>query len=148
MRKYLLILLLACGTQFSYGQCSTKVMEAFGGTSSIAIYNTYVAIGAIADGYVAKTYDSERVKSLMTEQTTMLQHAMDYIDAAVSEESTSLNESDLTYLADMKTCMEFLKDEAQGLHDYAAFGTDEANTAYDTNRNMAWSSIVYLLGLE
>jgi len=147
MRKILLILLLAGGTTFSYGQCSAKVMEAFGGTASMALYNTYITIGAVADGYVAETYDSERVQSLMSEQISMLQIVSDQITAAVSETSSTLKDDDRAYLKEMRTCIGYLKKEAQGLHDYAAYGTDEANTQYDTNRDLAWTAISDLLGL-
>jgi hypothetical protein len=149
MKKIVLLFLVVAGSaQLSFAQCSEKVMEAFGGTSSLALYNTYITIGAVADGYVAETYDSQRVQSLMDEQTAMIAIVIQFIDGAVAERSETLSEADRVYLVEMKDCLLYLKKEAQGLHDIAAYGTDEANSAYDTNRDLAWDAISELLGLN
>lgn len=149
MKKIILILLLAAGSAgSSYGQCSEEVREAFGGTSSLALYNTYITIGAIADGFVSDSYDSERVQSLMDEQTAMIDVLKDLLDKAVKDDSESLTPDDKMYLREMITCLDYLKKEAQGLHDIAVDGSDDANKRYNTNRDLAWDLIEELLGLN
>jgi hypothetical protein len=149
MKKIILIALLFTGTAGSaFSQCSTEVREAFGGTSSLALYNTYITIGAVADGFVADSYDSERVQSLMDEQTAMIGVLIDLLDHAVSDPSGSLTADDKTYVRDMIACLGYLKGEAQGLHDIAVDGSDDANSRYNTNRDLAWDYIEEMLGLN
>lgn len=149
MKKIILIALLTAGSfGNAFSQCSAEVREAFGGTSSIALYNTYITIGAIADGFVADTYDSDRVQSLMSEQLSMIDVVIGFLNKAVSDQSGSLTDDDKDYLREMITCLGYLKAEAQGLHDVAQTGSDDANNRYNTNRDLAWASIELILGLN
>ena len=148
MKKIILFLLLTAGSiGHSFGQCSSEVREAFGGTASIALYNTYITIGAVADGYVAESYDSERVQTLMDEQVSMINVLIDFLNKAIDDPSESLTSDDKDYLREMITCLNYLKAEAQGLHDIALYGSDDASNRYNTNRDLAWTSIELLLGL-
>lgn len=149
MKKMILIAALFIGGIGSTSaQCSEAVREAFGGMSSMALYNTYITIGAVADSYVAKNYNSERVQTLMDEQVSMIGAVSVMLDAALSDESGSLSEDDKAYVRSMIACLKSLKDEAQGLHDYALDGSQAANDRYNTNRDQAWAEIEVLLGLN
>lgn len=149
MKKITLIALLVAGSfSNAFGQCSSEVREAFGGTSSLALYNTYITIGAVADGFVSDSYDSERVQSLMDEQTAMMGVLIDLLDKAAKDASESLTAEDKIYLDEMIKCLGYLKEEAQGLHDIAVDGSDDANYRYTTNRDLAWEYIEELLGLN
>jgi hypothetical protein len=72
----------------------------------------------------------------------------DLLDKAVADDSESLTADDKTYLLDMIRCVEYLREEAQGLHDIALEGSDDANNRYNTNRDLAWALIEELLGLN
>ncbi|TSJ46655.1 hypothetical protein [Fluviicola chungangensis] len=129
-------------------QCDTEVREAFGGVSSITIYNTYITIGAIADAHVNEVYDAARVKELMGEQTSMLQAVIDMLDKCKVVKSNGLSADDVEYVKDLIVCLQSLKAEAQGLSDYAATQSEDAQNRYNTNRDKAWSEIKTLMGLE
>ena len=147
MKKILVIASLLLATGISRAQCSPNVVSAFGGTCSVALYNTYITIGAIADGYVSDTYDAERVQSLMDEQISMIASLSGMMITCKNDDTGSLSADDKDYIADVITCLDYLKGEAEGLRDVALTGSDEASAAYDTNRDLAWSLIEELLGL-
>ncbi len=138
MKKIILILLLTFGSfSSSFGQCSSEVREAFGGTASIALYNTYITIGAVADCHAVESYDAERVQALMNEQTAMIDVLIEMLDKTVKDQSGSLTSDDKEYVKEMIACLKYLKAEAQGLHDFAADGSEGASQRYNTNRELA-----------
>jgi len=128
-------------------QCDADVREAFGGVSSIMVYNTYITVGAIADAYVNKVYDADRVKELMGEQTAMLKSVITMLEKCKVAKSNGLSSDDVGYIKDLIACMEFLQEEAQGLSDYAETGASDAQNRYNTNRDKAWEKVKGLLGL-
>lgn len=143
--KKLLLVLAFLPVGFSFGQCNEKVMESFGGTSSIALYNTYITIGAIADSYIAETYDAERVQGLMEEQMSMYEVILEQLNAVSNEPKNGLSESDKDYLKDIIECWSTLKNEAQGLKEYAA-GSEAGQDLYNVSRDSAWAMIEELMG--
>lgn len=125
-----------------------EVREAFGGVSSISVYNTYIAIGAIADAYVNEGYNADRVKELMGEQTSMLQSVIDMLSKCQVAKSNGLSDDDILYVKELIACLQSLKGEAQGLSDFVIAGSEEAQNRYNQNRDKAWGEISSLLGLR
>jgi len=148
MRKLIFTLVLGViGTVSARAQCSTSVLEAFGATSSLALYNTYITIGTIADGYVGETYDADYTVDLMGEQTAMISSIIDYIDKLLTDPKSGISADDKDYMNEMKACLNDLYDEAEGLMEYA--GNNESGTEkYNTARDAAWAKIEELLGLN
>jgi hypothetical protein len=148
MKLIAIILFTFSGFSIARAQCDADVREAFGGVSSITIYNTYLTIGAIADGHVNDVYDAERVKELMGEQATMLQSVIDMLSKCQTAKSNGLSADDVLYVKDLIACLKSLKEEALGLSDYAITGSEAGQTKYNTNRDKAWSQIKTLMGIE
>jgi hypothetical protein len=148
MKLIVVFFLTICSFSVSRAQCDVNVREAFGGVSSITVYNTYITIGAIADAYVNEVYDANHVKELMNEQTAMLQSVIEMLSKCKEVKSNGLTEDDVLYVQELMDCLTSLKKEAQGLGDYATTGSEDAQNRYDTNRDQAWVQIKSLLGLE
>jgi hypothetical protein len=148
MKLIFVILLTFSGISVGRAQCDTDVREAFGGVSSITVYNTYITIGAIADAYVNEVYTSERVKELMSEQSSMLESVMAMLEKCKVAKSNGLSSDDVEYIKELIACLGSLKAEAQGLSDYAETGASGAQERYNRNRDKAWDQIKSLLGLE
>ncbi|MBN9293394.1 MAG: hypothetical protein J0G96_05390 [Flavobacteriia bacterium] len=148
MKLIVVLFLTICSFSVSRAQCDVNVREAFGGVSSITVYNTYITIGAIADAYVNEVYDANHVKDLMSEQTAMLQSVIEMLSKCKEVKSNGLTEDDVLYVQELVDCLTSLKKEAQGLNDYAATGSEDAQNRYNTNRDKAWQQITTLLGLE
>lgn len=148
MKLIVALLLTVCSFSVSRAQCDADVREAFGGVSSITVYNTYITIGAIADAYVNDVYNSDRVKELMGEQTSMLQAVIDMLAKCRQAKSNGLSSDDVLYVQELIDCLTSLKKEAQGLSDYSETKSEEAQNRYNTNRDKAWGQISALLGLD
>jgi hypothetical protein len=147
MKLIAVFLLTFSGFSIARAQCDIDVREAFGGVSSVTVYNTYITIGAIADAHVNDVYDGERVKNLMSEQTAMMQTVINMLAKCQVVKSNGLVEDDISYIKDLIACLESLKEEAQGLSDYAVSKSEDAQSRYNTNRDKAWSQIKALLDL-
>lgn len=147
MKLLVVLLLTVCSFSVSRAQCDVEVREAFGGVSSITVYNTYITIGAIADAYVNEVYNANRVKELMSEQTSMLQSVIDMLSKCQVAKSNGLSADDVVYIKELITCLNSLKAEAQGLSDFAISGSEESQKRYNQNRDKAWGEISTLLGL-
>ncbi len=148
MKLFLTLFLTISSLVVSRAQCDVNVREAFGGISSITIYNTYLSIGAIADSYVNEVYDADRVKDLMSEQMAMLESVIDMLSKCTTVKSDGLTNDDVLFVEELIDCMKSLQKEAQGLSDYAVTGSEEAQNRYNINRDKAWQQISDILGLE
>ncbi|MNU56044.1 hypothetical protein D3C71_451310 [compost metagenome] len=148
MKLIAVLLLTFCSFSISRAQCDADVREAFGGVSSITVYNTYITVGAIADAFVNDVYNSERVVELMKEQVNMLQTVIDMLSKCREVKSNGLTGDDVLYIQDLMDCMASLKKEAQALSDYSVAKSEEAQNRYNVNRDKAWSQISTLLGLN
>lgn len=148
MKLILVLFLTVCSFSVSRAQCDADVREAFGGVSSITVYNTYITIGAIADAFVNDVYNSDRVKELMGEQVNMLQTVIDMLAKCREVKSNGLSGDDVLYVQELMDCMGTLKKEAQALSDYSVAKGEEAQNRYNVNRDKAWNQISALLGLE
>jgi hypothetical protein len=148
MKLIAVFLLTFSGFSVVHAQCDQDVREAFGGVSSVTVYNTYLTIGAIADAHVNDVYDAERVKELMDEQVTMLQTVIDLLSKCLVVKSNGLPAEDVVYVKDLIACLESLKSEADGLSYYAITGNEASQLKYNTNRDQAWIQIKALMGIE
>ncbi len=148
MRKLFFIATFSVfGYSSASAQCGTSVLEAFGATSSLALYNTYITIGSIADGYVGETYDSEYTVTLMDEQLAMIDKIIEYIDQLAVDKKSGISTDDKDYLLDMKACLKDLRREAEGLKEYARDDSQSGSDKYNEARTAAWAKIEDLLGL-
>lgn len=150
MKKLLVAFALFTGIFSSaYSQCSTPVLESFGSISAIAIYNTYITIGSVADSYVGEVYESDYVITLMSEQKGMIEVVSESLNACIKDNSAGkLSEEDKEYLQQMIKCLEYLGDEADGLLEYAETNSEDALDKYSVGRDNAWELISELLGIE
>jgi hypothetical protein len=147
MKNIVFILFLLVNVIGVKAQTTDKVLEFTGSLASVAAYNTYITIGAIADGYVNDVYDTEYTSTLMDEQISMLKEVKRLATEAINE-SKVLSDDDKVYVMQLNEALSYLIKEAESLKEYAITGSDESSTRYSTNRNLAWDKISELLGIE
>ena len=152
MKKRILLLLVLAFTLVS--PCSLvaqdgkdKALESLGMLSGLAVYNTYVAIGAIGDGYESEAYDGETVVALMDEQKAVLTTIInDYDELLASGFITA--EDDKAFVADTKEICSILKTMADHLSAYTRDKSETNSTAFQSARESAWNKIAVLLDIE
>jgi hypothetical protein len=130
------------------GQCSEDLLESYGGMSVIAMYNTYIGIGAIADGFAAEQYDTAHVQDLMDEQIGMLTNVSDMLTKVIENNNNNVDVLDKDFMREILVVFDYLKLEAVYLKEYSNTKSTEASTSYDSNRQLAWDKISELMGLE
>lgn len=148
MKTFLVTILISFSFSFSQAQCDADVRTAFGGVSSIMVYNTYITIGTIGDAYANEVYNSHRVVELMKEQTAMLETVSEMLSNCRKVNNNGLTADDIAYIEELIACIGSLKKEAQGLSDYSVTRSEEAQNRYSVNREKAWDQISILLGLD
>lgn len=152
MKKLFTICLLAClaFTNNLNAQTSSKgkteALETLGAVSAMMMYNTYITVGAISDGY-DKMYTKEKATTLLTEQV----NGMDVIKNSLTKLLNSgflESEDDKAYVRKAISCTEYLKKEAKGMINYMESNKKSDIEAYDDARNNAWKLIADMLGLK
>lgn len=122
-------------------------LETLGATSGLMLYNTYITIGAMADGHSNDVYDTDFVVSMMDEQMASLNS----LDTSYSELLASgflTDPSDVEYVKDMRVAIGYLHNEAYYLKAYVRSNSESDLDNYKSYRNKAWSKIAELLGIE
>ena len=120
-------------------------MEALGAVHSANLFNTYTAIGAVADGFSRDTYTKDDVRDLMATQTAfidVLSKSLTTVDADVGTTSP-----DRKTIAKLQEIYRLLKSEAMSLRAYSQSKKKSDLAAYDDSRARAWVEIEALLGL-
>jgi len=132
----------------------TEALESIGVLSAVTVYNTYLAIGAVADGYGA-AYDAEYAITLMEEQKNLLANTIAQLDVLLK--SDYLDASDKEFVKQISECINYLKMEAETMSlkmeaetmsKYVSSESEADLDAYNFYRDRAWAMIEDLLGLK
>ncbi len=123
----------------------TVVLETLGVLSAVTVYNTYLAIGAVADGY-GTTYEAEYAISLMNEQSSFLSKTQEQLDALVA--TKFLDENDKDFVKRTSECVNYLRNQAEAMAKYAKTEAQADLDSYNFYRDRAWKLIEDLLGLK
>jgi hypothetical protein len=129
-------------------QCSDDLLESYGGISVVAMYNTFVSIGAIADGYSNEQYDAQYVQTLMDEQIGMLTTVSDMLTKVIENDSNKVDILDKDFMSEILIAFKYLELEANALKNYSMSDSADYSAEYETNRQLAWTKIAELMGLE
>jgi hypothetical protein len=122
-------------------------LETLGAASGIMIYNTYVAIGSIADGYEYEAYDSAEVKVFMDEQAGAMQNMATQYQALLDSGYLEAQE-DQEFVSELIVTCRLLSDQAGALTQYALTQSDDVAQAFQDYRSEAWQKIAYLLDID
>lgn len=123
------------------------VLEALGGFSALALYNTYIVVGAVADGYASDIYTSEMATNLIAEQISSIELLQEHCDKLLSG-TVLQNPSDKEFVTGIREALKLLKSEAKSFKNYIESGSEGDQKAYNDNRNAAWTKIAKLLGIQ
>lgn len=122
-------------------------LHTLGATSGLLVYQTYMVIGAVADGHNAEAYTKETVNTLMDEQIASCTNINDsYQKLLASGFLTSKGDQD--YVRELMATISVLKEEATALKAYVNNSTDANVQTYQKARTQAWDLISKLLGFD
>jgi hypothetical protein len=149
MKKLMAALLLLLSLQFGYAQNTDKdaALTSIGSLGAVALYNTYLSIGLMADAHASQVYDADYTHTLIDEQIGMMQSMKENLKELMASGFLT-SEDDKAFASDMIACAGLLQDEAQAFKKYLSDLTEESANAYDTARLYAWDNIARLLDLD
>jgi len=122
------------------------VLETLGLMGGVSLYNTYVLIGAVSDGFANEGYSDELA-------TTLLNKQIGLIDAQIAQYKTVgksfvKKASDKEAITTINEIFVGLKAQAQYAIDYIATPSNDAAEIYDEQREANWAKISEFLGME
>ena len=123
-----------------------EALVTIGTMSALSLYNTYVAIGAVADAYGRDVYTAQNVGDLMKEQLTILPTAKAQVEK-LKYSGYLEDQTDIDYCQSIMDCLDLLILEAGGLSEYALHGDLDAQLNYANAREDAWELITKILQL-
>jgi hypothetical protein len=151
MKKLLLFLTVAALFLAPYASNAQtgkdQALETMGSVSAMLVYNTYLSIGAIADGFEKEAYDAETVKALMDEQDGAMNEIINSFDALL-ESGFVTSEGDKEYVDKLQEACGTLKEMADDLSTYSGNKSTGNADIFQATRNKAWGEISDILGLE
>ncbi|MBI3510917.1 MAG: hypothetical protein HY064_09635 [Bacteroidetes bacterium] len=136
---------ISSGAQTSTGK--TAALQTIGMQGGLVLYQTYQLIGAMNDGYINKAWEAKTVTDIMDEQVTMLDNMTAQYNTLLASKFLT-DPSDTATVHEMMRGIQYLKDEAKGLHDMVTDNSDDAKKEYNTARDESWKIIADVLGLK
>jgi len=141
---YFIMTITSFTTVFGQTDGKSKALESIGVLSAVTIYNTYLAIGAMADGY-GTAYEADYVITLMGEQKSLLANTITQLNLLM--ESDYLDSNDKEFIKQTTDCINYLKMEAEAMTKYIESESQADIDSYNFYRDRAWTMIEELLGL-
>ena len=150
MRKFhlLLVATLFFVSASQAQTCEEKkltLQESVGYFSGAYMYNTYLAIGSVADGYHHKAYDSTNARALAEEQISMLESSIKQMEALLKKKS--VEGDDVDFVNQCIAIFKGLKEQGKHLKDFIA-GITSAGEKFQTQRKKNWADMADLLGFD
>lgn len=151
MRKLILLLFILITGTASHAQLTaaqeSKMLQSMGGLSAAYLYNTYSAIGSVADGYSGGVYTEKETTDILDNQKQMCGNLIKMLQGLVDDKVLN-DQRDVDFMKNTITIIKGLKNQAQYYEDYMANKNDERKTKYDDQRKENWNGISKVLGLE
>jgi len=148
---YLLCFSLFFSTQLSAQQdtATEEIKELLGGTTAVAIYNTFIAIGMAADLYLSHQDNQEIAQMLAEEQIGMSQNMHLMFKAILSSNASAFSEDDIYFLNGVVETFQALESFAKVASEWMQNPQSaEHMEKYDRQREIAWQLVGDLLGLD
>ncbi len=128
-----------------YTDKELKLTKAVGGLSAVTLYNTYLSISMIAQGYET-TYDSLTVSQLLAVQISFMNNlSITYNDLI---ESNALLTDDVVFAQEVLGIFGDMINQANSFNKYVASKSDVDLGEYSNSGDIAWTRISQLLGYE
>jgi hypothetical protein len=128
-------------------QRESKLLESLGGFSAAALYNTFAALGGIADGYGNTGYDSVTVFNLVGEQKRLIENLVKLLDELKSGNYLK-DTADTNFVSSISDTFNGLKKQAELLLDYIKTKKRTILDSYDDQRSKNWKEISKIMGIE
>lgn len=124
----------------------TALLNTLGYTTGQSVLLTHMAVGTLADAFVAKTYKSGEATNFITTYiniTTGMKAQMNKL-----LDADTLSKNDEQFIRNTIEVLDLVLEESQALKEFVTSGDDADATAYDKARKKALKAIKTLLGMK
>jgi len=138
-----LMFLFSCSVQ-----AQDSMLESVGSLSAVALYNSFLVIGGVGDGYADAYFSEEYVTESMAEQISFMSSLSEQMQKLV-DSGELVDPSDIAFISEEISVFAGLQRQASYLKDYVSNGFLESDfNAYDGQRLQNWDDISRILGLD
>src|SRR6266446_7860072 len=124
----------------------TALLNTLGYTTGQSVLLTHMAVGTLADAFVAKTYKSGEATNFVSTYINITQGMKEQMNKLV--DADTLNKNDTQFINNTIEVLDLVLKEAKALKAFVSSGDDADATAYDKARKKALKEIKTLLGMK
>jgi hypothetical protein len=138
--------LLFASASVSRAADDTAVLNTLGYTTGQAVLLTHMAVGTLADAFVAKTYKSGQASEFVSTYINITQGMKEQMGKLLDADTLSKN--DTQFVHNTVEVLDLVLDESRALKSFVKSGDDSDAKAYDNARKKALREIKTLLGMK
>lgn len=124
----------------------TALLNTLGYTTGQSVLLTHMAVGTLADAFVAKTYKSGQATEFVTTYINITKGMKEQMNKLL--DADTLAKEDAQFIRNTIEVLDLVMDEARALKAFVGSGDDADATAYDKARKKALREIKTLLGMK
>lgn len=124
----------------------TALLNTLGYTTGQSVLLTHMAVGTLADAFVAKTYKSGEATNFVTTYINITQGMKEQMNKLI--EADTLSKNDTQFINNTIEVLDLVLKESKALKEFVGSGDDADAAAYDKARKKALKEIKTLLGMK
>jgi hypothetical protein len=142
----LLTAFILAGAPLCRAADDTVLLNSLGYTTGQSVLLTHMAVGTLADAFVAKTYKSGQATEFVTTYINITSGMKGQMRKLLDAET--LSKEDAKFVRNTVDVLDLVLDEARALKEFVSSGDDADAQAYDKARKKALREIKTLLGMK
>ena len=142
----LTVLMFASAPLCRAAEEDTVLLNTLGYPTGQSVLLTHMAVGTLADAFVAKTYKSGEATTFITTYINITQGMKEQMNKLV--DADTLNKDDAQFINNTIGVLDLVLKESRALKEFVGSGDDVDAKAYDKARKRALRAIKTLLGMK
>lgn len=142
----LTVLIFASAPLCRAAEDDTVLLNTLGYTTGQSVLLTHMAVGTLADAFVAKTYKSGEATTFITTYINITTGMKGQMNKLLDADTLSKN--DAQFVSNTIEVLDLVLEEARALKAFVSSGDDSDASAYDKARKKALKDIKTLLGMK
>lgn len=142
----LTLLMFASAPLCRAAEDDTVLLNSLGYTTGQSVLLTHMAVGTLADAFVAKTYKSGEATNFVTTYINITQGMKEQMNKLL--DADVLTKNDTQFIRNTIEVLDLVLQESRALKEFLGSGDDSDAKAYDKARKKALKEIKTLLGMK
>jgi len=143
---FLTVLIFASAPLCRAAEDDTAILQTLGYTTGQSVLITHMAVGTLADAFVAKTYKSGEATTFVATYIDITKGMKEQMNKLL--DADTLDKSDAQFIRNTIEVLDLVLQESRALKAFVGSGDDADAKAYDKARKKALREIKTLLGMK